>query len=336
MAQDFVDSVNNTLDIHSPSRVLKKTAHNVGDGFKKGIDEKKTEVMNSGVDFAKSFMSGFNDGIDLDQVYGVYGGITSATDDFLGDMKKSSNVAVSIAKGINETQKSTVETTKSNTKAKVAANNEAVKAEEDYWSRLLAVKKAGAEKEKYQDMTIEEYRKEVLQSAIDALTEYSEKLESTRDSIMNQISLFDEIEEKEIKTKEELKDNLKAQIDAYEEYIDVIKSLDNRLEGAALADYLKELGVDSLDQLREINEMSDRELTNYAMLYDEKMALATEAAVFQLSDLEQQTNAKLAEIFGGMSEVVNLYDFAAVFDGSIESITKYVDDTVTKCQSRSC
>ncbi len=86
------------------------------------------------------------------------------------------------------------------------------------------------------------------------------------------------------------------------------------------------MGIDSLDELKLINGMTDDELSNYVQLYDQKYALCQEAAAVQLSGLQAETETKLSELYGGAQ--VNLQTFAQSFDGTFESIRGYVGQSV--------
>lgn len=130
---------------------------------------------------------------------------------------------------------------------------------------------------------------------------------------------------KNVQTKEQLVKGLTDQIEQYKDHAEQLQIVQARLgEDSELGDYLRTLGVDSVEQLRVINSMTDEELTNYAQLYDTKMAYATNIASTQLIDLQRETEAKLADLFGGMADAVNMFDFAAVFDGTFESIDNFV------------
>lgn len=309
------------LDIHSPSGKMFENAKNTVSGYVNGVTANTPRLEQSMAGLADAANTAFSTELDLNAVYDAVGGLPAQIN------KVADEVESADQRLLENSQKQTAAKEKS-TVQKKAANNKAVKVEEDYWTQLLAVKKAGADAEKYQDMKIEDFRKEVLEETKKVLEEYTSQLESTRDSIMSQMDLFAEVEEQEAKSKYELISNLKDQINAYEDYVQVLGTLNTRLEGTELGEYIKTMGVDSLAQLEEINSMTDTELNRYAMLYDEKLALAGEAAQIQLSNLKTESEAKLAELFGGMASSVELFDFASIFDGSIESITKYVQDVM--------
>lgn len=330
MAKSIDTAVCQTMDIHSPAGVMIIRAQQMGQGLVVGINDSKAPVQAAMADLMSGVVAEAEKGFNLLNTYSVYG------QDVLKPLTKKLNQTKKLTKRIPQEitnlENGASAAKKAGTAQSKKDNEDKYKLEDDYWSHLLAIKREGHEKEKYLETTIQDFRKEVLEEATKAYEEYMNQLQSTRESIMEQMSIFDEVEEKEVIDKEELIYIMEDQIDAHEEYLELLKSLDRRLEGSPLYDYLAKMGVESLDQLREISRMTDKELSTYAMLYDEKMALATDTALYQLSDMEAQTNAKLAEIFGGMTDAVNLFDFGTYFDGSIESITGYVEDIMLPLQ----
>lgn len=168
--------------------------------------------------------------------------------------------------------------------------------------------------------------------ALNSMTD--EELDKYVNSYENHLEYVTDITRKQnVKTKEQLVKGLTDQIEQYKDHAEQLQMIQMRLgENSELGDYLTSLGVESAEQLRVINSMTDEELTNYAQLYDTKMAYATNIASTQLTDLQRTTEAKLAEIFGGMADSVNLFDFSAIFNGTFESIDQYVTGIMVPLQ----
>lgn len=189
-----------------------------------------------------------------------------------------------------------------------------------YYKNLMAVKQAGNNKILYEDKTFTEFEIDILQRITDTLQKYNEKFEETRQSIMDQMNFFDEVERKEVKTKEQLIQNAKDQLDIYQEWIKTQQMLKVKIGDTALGEYLATLGVESVDQLKVINEMTDAELTEYVSLYDQKFELSTIAAKNQLSKFQKEVEDELMDILGGFIDTINLFDFAAAMNGGLEEI----------------
>lgn len=316
------ETIADTIDVHSlsPSKVEKGKW--VGKSLGVGMEESIPGLVKS----AEKVGNAINNGVDMDTVFSAYGGIggvknqiTNMFGNIAGAMSEGGDEIAKVDEGVTNEMAA-----QSGKRQKI--QNDRVVAEQGFWEALLAAKRTGAEAEKYMEMDVAEFQKQTLSDVVDTLKDYADQMQSARDSLMGSLDLFSEIGEKEAKNKYELQANLQSQIREYENYTETLTSLNERLGDSALGDYLRTLSVDSLAQLEVLNEMTDEELQTYSGLYDTRMAAATEAASAQLYGLRQETESKLSEIFGTMSNQVNLYDFAQVFDGSIQSIEKYVTD----------
>lgn len=163
------------------------------------------------------------------------------------------------------------------------AKNDFLNFNDAYYQKLYKLVRSGNNKILYEDKTLEEAEIDILQRVTDAYNSYLEKYEQTRESIMNQkgffdevtkkeadvnVNLFSEVSKNEAKSKEELFQIAQDQIALYQNFVTTQGALISRLEGTALADYIRELGVDAFDQLQIINEMTQQELMEYAQLYE--------------------------------------------------------------------
>lgn len=169
---------------------------------------------------------------------------------------------------------------------------------------------------------LQKFQNEILESTKTIISEYTSELDKNTDALMNRANIFAAVNEKEKVTSQQLTQNLQAQVDQLEAYGEVMESLRKRLSGQDLLEAVEEMGVESLAQLEALNSMSAMELTKYAELYEEKFALAKEVAGVQLTELQTETEQKLANLWG--VDKVNLDDFMASFDESFESINAYV------------
>lgn len=337
------NAIRNTLDIHSYSPKFGEIGKWTGKSMERGMTESSKDLIATAREIGSSLVTAVKD-----PIYEAY-----KDDDAFGDMASNmissmsqygtvvtnsttnmfDNVASAVNSGneeIDKAEKSGNNRRRVNSADTEKIQNERLISESTYWSQLLETKRQGAESEKYMEMSLADFQKEVLSNTVDILKEYRDQLESTANSIMGSFSLFDEVTRKEAKSKEEITENLASQIRVIEEYSRTLESLNERLGDSKLGEYIRTLSVDSLDQLEVLNSMTDEELTRYSELYDTKMAAATEAAALQLVGLRDETESKLSEVFGTMNAQVNLYDFASVFDGSLQSIDGYIANLNTK------
>lgn len=321
--QELATSVDKTLcyklEIKSPSRLGKLRGKQWDQGIAEGVKENASLVTNEVEELGDSIDNTLNSHVEA----------ITADSTLSGKLKAMLDVIEAGEKEYSRIEEEAVKE-KEEAQNKDAKTKKKVLTEEDkYWKNLLKVKKAGAEAERYQSMSVLEFEQDVLGQTLDLLKEYTSQLQSTRDSIMQTYDLFSEVTEQEAKTKEELVQNLSDQIAAFNEYTEIITSLNDRLGDAELGKYLQELGVSSLAQLRVINSMTDEELSNYAALYDQKIEEATKAASAKLSDLEKETQSKLESLYNKTEGSINLFDFSDVFDGTLTSVKSYLEEIMT-------
>ena len=319
-----VDSIKEFLGIHSPSTLMAELGEYSGEGYEEGLLSTEPVVEDAGEDVAESAYSGMEKGSKK--------GLENFRSSMTEEEKKSllersqywTNLINVVDAGVekkNSTEQKAVQDSKVINNQNAQINNERIQQEESYWARLLAEKQKGAEAEKYQSMSMVDFRRSIVEQSIDILKNYTDTLKSTTDSMMNDSSMFTDV-----LTSSDLTKKLNEQISEMEEYKTVITSLNERIADGGLKDAINKMGVDSLDELKLINGMTDDELSNYVSLYDQKYALCQEAAAVQLSGLQTETETKLSELYGGAQ--VNLQTFAQSFDGTFESIRGYVGQSV--------
>lgn len=323
IGQTIDSAVNKSLEIRSPSRKAMKSMGYYVDGAVKGLDDGHGKLQKASKKLGETVNTSVTEGMNLEAVYEVYG-------QALQPIVKQTEEAAEQIEVIQETQetnsKSHVEETRKISKAKQQVQTEEIVAEQDFWTKLLQIKKTGMDAEKYQQTTMKEFQEQIFNEAKEIYDNYVDQYNSTVESMISSFDLFTEVEQKEAKSKDELVDILDQQINAYEDYAEVMASLNERLDGTALIESLRELGVDSVGQLQVMNSMSDEELQNYSDLYDTKLGAAKNAANQQLVGLQQQTEEDLNKLFGSMYNSVNLFDFGQVFNGSIESLNAYLNE----------
>jgi hypothetical protein len=320
LAKTVDNTFRDYMGIHSASKLFEDLGGFIDEGLSNGIDLNVGTVKSSVTNLVDTTVNTATDGLSSG-----FEGVNELIEKNLGitlDTVKTTEDA------IEDVEEDSVESAKETAEAKSKIASSSIKVEKDYWERLLEIKQAGADAEKYADMELKDFKESILSDATDIYQNYLDEWDSATDEIAKSLSLFDEVEDQEAKTKDEIVKNLQDQIKAIDEYAYVMASLDDRLAGTDLLEYLQTLGVDSTEQLKVINSMTDEELTNYSNLYDTKLAAANTAAATQLTTLRTDTEQQLNELFGSINTSVNLVDFGAMFDGTIESLTSYVEQFI--------
>lgn len=318
------------LKIHSPSEEGESDGKNFDLGTANGLDKYSNKVKEAAKNVAESVVGTTQEtmdkGIDMNAIYSVYGGIQKS------NFSKSATDLVNINKITSEKMQKINDKTIDNQKETVSTNKklntDSIREEKSYWAKLLEIKKAGVDGAKYQDMSLAEFEEDIFNQTVDIWKNYTDQLSSTAESVFNQTDPFDELSKKEAKSKDEIKQNLENQIKDYKEFAETLAVVSNRLGDSDFGDYVRNMSVDSLEQLKVLNSMTDDELTEYSNLYDTKMAYATNIASTQLYDLKQETEKQLEDLFGVMEGSILLDEFAQNFTGTMESLTGYLTEIV--------
>lgn len=302
MATAAAQAIKDALDIQSPSKVTEQDGKWFAEGFSNGIAESTGPVEDASKNLGEASSAALTTTI-------------AATSGKVQAMQKT--VGDALVNGIKESQ------------AKVNAVKERnIAAENAYWANLLKIRQNGADAVKYKTMDMAKFEEDTLEKTKDIWDNYLNEIDSKTDSIMKQRNLFEAPEQKDGVKKTDLTKNLEAQIAEYQKFSDVMTTLNTRVQDDGLKSFINTLGIDSLSELQAINSMTDEELSNYASLYEQKYALAKSSALTQLDSLKLETEAKLSNLFGGVT--VDATTFGASFDGTMDSIKQYVQASIEK------
>ena len=136
--------------------------------------------------------------------------------------------------------------------------------------------------------------KEKLASDIEAANErYISAFEGRVASIKNELSIFEEAEKGDFVTGKTLTKALKSQIGVLEDYNKALDELASKNVSQAFIEEMKGMGIDALPELEAINRMTEKQLTEYVALWEEKNKLATEAATEELKGMRAATDAEI-------------------------------------------
>lgn len=140
-------------------------------------------------------------------------------------------------------------------------NNEIVSVNESYSNQILAIN-------------------ENLIKEEEALTQaYEDAVNKRAATLSGFANIFDAYEVKVEKTGIDLINNLRSQVVALNQWRYQFEALSKRgILSDALLDEISGMGVDALDELNELNKLTDQQLTEYSSLYEEKMRSAREQA----------------------------------------------------------
>lgn len=137
---------------------------------------------------------------------------------------------------------------------------------------------------------------EDLDNSISTLQQnYDTQLASRTESIANSLNLWSKAEKNKV-SGNELKRNLKSQVDMLEDFNGAIAKLEERGVSERFVNALKSMGVGATGEIEALAKMSDKALEDYVSLWEEKNALAAQAATEELEPLKAETEQKIQEV----------------------------------------
>lgn len=128
-----------------------------------------------------------------------------------------------------------------------------------------------------------------------AIEQYQKDYESYVNNIMQQMSLFEEFVKGDDVSGDTLINNLQSQITGLEDYYSTLESLNTKIGGTKLYEYLSSLSTDNLAELQAINSMTDEQLAKYVEMYDTKYKLACDKATEALGTINITITDKTSE-----------------------------------------
>ncbi len=132
-------------------------------------------------------------------------------------------------------------------------------------------------------------------SILQLQSNYDAQIASRAKSIAESLGLWAEATKNAISA-QQLTKNLESQISVLETYNAAIAKLEERNVSTVFVNHLKQLGVSSAGEIETISKMTDKELEGYVKLWEEKYALAHEAAVEELEPLKAETEKQIADM----------------------------------------
>lgn len=124
--------------------------------------------------------------------------------------------------------------------------------------------------------------------------EYNKQYQKRIDEVYNFADLFKKVQRETFKG-EDLKNNLKSQVDLMRGWVKDMKSLGARIP-VELKEELYKLGPEAAGQIRALSQMSQPELDQYVALWREKIALTNTAVKDELGRARDEASKKIKEL----------------------------------------
>lgn len=211
-------------------------------------------------------------------------------------IKKNSEYAKKIAKKFGKDLMSTLDKRLTNYKV---YHTVSLKAEADYWNNARKLFKKGTQDrvdadQKYYEAkkSLNDKLKELEKDYLNTLSEADKKITDRTSSILESFSLFSEFEIGDMPSGASLMKNLESQVTAMYEWEYQMNALKDKIGNSGLYKKIEELGIQSLAEVKAINQMTEAELNKYVTLFN---ARADQAAKQATSELGDEVEAEKAE-----------------------------------------
>lgn len=159
--------------------------------------------------------------------------------------------------------------------------------------------------ESYQQKAAE-VNKKLAQDEASLTKQYQSELASRANALSNFVGLFDAVTNKNV-SGNELLNNLRGQVDAFENWQENIQALAARGIDEGLLQKLREMGPEAGSEIAALNTLTDDQLAEYVSLWKQKNQAARSEAVSQLQQQRDEMKQKLQEIRAAASDQLELY-----------------------------
>ncbi len=137
--------------------------------------------------------------------------------------------------------------------------------------------------------------------------DYENAISQRARSLMDWVSLFDAIPQETNVTGQQLLGNLSGQVDAFKTWQENLKVLAARGVDQGLISELEQMGPKASGEIAALLTLTDDELSQYVLLWQEKNSLARQQAAEELSGLRDETQTKIEELRSNTSIQLEQY-----------------------------
>lgn len=259
----IVNSVKGALGIHSPSTVFdKEIGQNIVKGVIKGVDKQKKNAKKNAKELSKLYVE--------------------AAEEKLNDLKEINDI--SIAAEIEYWKRIKKETKKGSAGYK-QANREIKKLKKDLNEQMIQLEQGYME-------NVAQTKEQLLSDIKEVEQAYDDAIKSRQEEILSSLGLFDVFTSETENTTQTLISNLQSQVNALNEWSQLLVNLEKRGISQGLLEELQNMGVESLADIRLLNSMTDEELDKYVALWEQKQSAALKQSLKEVDKQEYLNQIK--------------------------------------------
>lgn len=272
--KNIVDTVKNALGIHSPSKVFdEEIGQNIVKGVIKGVNKQKKNAKKSAKELSKLYVE--------------------AAEEKLNDLKEINDISISAE---IEYWKRIKKETKKGSAGYKQANKEIKKLRKDLNEQMMQLEQDYME-------NVAQTKEQLLSDIKEVEQAYDDAVKSRQEEILSSLGLFDVFTSETENTTQTLISNLQSQVNALNEWSQLLVNLEKRGISQGLLEELQNMGVESLADIRLLNSMTDEELNKYVALWGQKQSAALKQSLKEVDKQEY-----LNQIKGLINEAGNTLD----------------------------
>lgn len=337
VAEAVTGTLRKILDIRSPSRVTTKLGEYTGQGFADGVSNKQKEVEKASKQTAAAAQKGFNDGMSKLSLNFKAGKIDISS--YIKALEKMKEQYKTVPNAVSKVDAQIADLRKKHTKQlfdidkkyyadKVKFENISLDEQLQVLEKLAAGYKQNSEERMYFEDQLKnkklEINKEIERINEDYLgkvktlnqklideeaklnAEYQKALDDRTKTLYSFAGIFDEVVAKDV-SGDVLLSNLQSQVVAFEEWQKNISELASKGINEGLLAELQEMGPKAGAEIAALNTLTDDQLAQYVLLWQQKNQLAKEQSLSELEGLKMDTEKKINELRMKTAEQLRVY-----------------------------
>ena len=199
---------------------------------------------------------------------------------------------------------------------------------ESFWRAVQSQTKGGTDALVNKGQSLKKFTAESFKQIDTLWTDFQNKLAEKTKSIKDSHSMFDEATKIDPKSPEQLQKNIDSQTNQLNRYANVMASLATKIEDKDLKEKIFSMDIDKLDILEGLNNMTEEQLKHYTESMTAYSKAAENAALASMGKEREELSKQMTALMGGLEFDYN--DFAAIYDGTFNSLNKYAQDQLTK------
>jgi len=199
---------------------------------------------------------------------------------------------------------------------------------ESFWRAVQNQAKGGSDTLVNKGQSLKKFTAESFKQIDTLWTDFQNKLAEKTKSIKDSHSMFDEATKIDPKSPEQLQKNIDSQTNQLNRYANVMASLATKIEDKDLKEKIFSMDIDKLDILEGLNNMTEEQLKHYTESMTAYSKAAENAALASMGKEREELSKQMTALMGGLEFDYN--DFAAIYDGTFNSLNKYAQDQLTK------